>query len=210
MVRSLQCSLTIVLGLASLAFADDVRIQVKPITAEERQHWAFLPLTRPEVPAVKNPDRLKNPIDAFIAEKLEANGMQPAAEASRTTLLRRLNFDLTGLPPTPAEIHEFLNDRSSDAYEKVVDRLLANPQYGVRWAQHWLDLARYADTDGFEFDQARPNAWRYRDWVVDSLNRDISYDRFVRLQIAGDEIAPMTPAPSSRPASTAATPTWST
>ena len=126
-------------------------------------------------------------------EKLEANGLRPAAEASRTTLLRRLSFDLTGLPPTPAEIHAFLNDRSADAYEKVVDRLLASPQYGVRWAQHWLDLARYADTDGFEFDQARPNAWRYRDWVVNSLNRDMPYDRFVRLQIAGDEIAPDDP-----------------
>src|SRR4029077_9129921 len=105
----------------------------------------------------------------------------------------RLSFDLIGLPPTPAEIHAFLNDKSANAYEKVVDRLLASPHYGVRWAQHWLDLARYADTDGFEFDQARPNAWRYRDWVVDSLNRDLAYDRFVSLQLAGDELVPDDP-----------------
>ena len=117
----------------------------------------------------------------------------PAPEADRPTLLRRLSFDLTGLPPSPEEVEAFLRDRSPDAYEKVVDRLLASPQYGVRRAQHWLDLARYADTDGFEFDQARPNAWRYRDWVVNALNRDMPYDRFVRLQLAGDEIAPEDP-----------------
>ncbi len=109
------------------------------------------------------------------------------------TLLRRLSFDLTGLPPTPDEIGSFQNDRSADAYEKVVDRLLASPQYGERWAQHWLDLARYADTDGFEFDQARPNAWRYRDWVVSAMNRDLPYDQFVRFQLAGDEVAPDDP-----------------
>ena len=134
-----------------------------------------------------------NPIDAFILAGLEANGLTPAPEADRPTLLRRLSFDLTGLPPSPEEVEAFLRDRSPDAYEKVVDRLLASPQYGERWAQHWLDLARYADTDGFEFDQARPNAWRYRDWVVDALNRDMPYDRFVRLQLAGDEVAPDDP-----------------
>jgi hypothetical protein len=182
-----------ILALAGLAVADDAKVPEKPITTEEREHWAFQPLTRPKVPAVKNRRWLKNPIDAFIMEKLEANGLRPAAEASRTTLLRRLSFDLSGLPPTPAEIESFLNDKSPHAYEKVVDRMLASPQYGVRWAQQWLDLARYADTDGFEFDQARPNAWRFRDWVVDSLNRDMPYDRFVRLQIAGDEIEPDDP-----------------
>ena len=147
-----------------------------------------------EPPAVKDRNWVRNPIDAFIRAGLETNGLTPAPEADRTTLLRRLSFDLTGLPPSPDEIEAFLDDRSADAYERVVDRLLASPQYGVRWAQHWLDLARYADTDGFEFDQARPNAWRYRDWVVDALNRDLPYDQFVRLQLAGDEVAPDDPA----------------
>src|SRR5262249_24544887 len=136
---------------------------------------------------------VRNPIDAFILAALEANGLSPSPEARRTTLLRRLSFDLTGLPPSPDELDSFLRDRSPGAYEKVVDRLLASPQYGIRWAQHCLDLARYADTDGFEFDQARPNAWRYRDWVVEALNGDRPYDQFVRLQLAGDEIAPEDP-----------------
>ncbi len=114
----------------------------------------------------------------------------PAPEADRPTLLRRLTFDLTGLPPTPAELDAFLADRDAGAYERVVDRLLESPRYGERWAQHWLDLARYADSDGFEFDQIRPDAWRYRDWVVTALNADMPYDRFLRLQLAGDEIAP--------------------
>jgi hypothetical protein len=193
MLHTSHWSLAMILGLAGLAVADDAKVPDKPITAEEREHWAFkLPKHR-DIPSVRSRRWIRNPIDAFIAEKLEANGLHPAAEASRTTLLRRLSFDLTGLPPTPAKIESFLNDRSADAYEKVVDRLLASPQYGVRWAQHWLDLARYADTDGFEFDQARPNAWRYRDWVVDSLNRDMPYDLFVRLQVAGDEISPDDP-----------------
>ncbi len=108
--------------------------------------------------------------------------------------MRRLCFDLTGLPPSLEIQKSFLEDRTPGAYERLVDRLLASPQYGERWAQHWLDLARYADTDGFEFDQARPNAWRYRDWVVDALNRDMPYDQFLRLQMAGDEIAPDDPA----------------
>ncbi len=144
-------------------------------------------------PATQHRGWIRNPIDAFILAGLESNGLAPAPEANRPALLRRLSFDLTGLPPSPEEVEAFLRDRSPDAYEKLVDRLLASPQYGVRQAQHWLDLARYADTDGFEFDQARPNAWRYRDWVIDALNRDMPYDRFVRLQLAGDEIAPEDP-----------------
>ena len=194
MLRTACGSIAIVLGVATLATSDDARIPDKPITADERDHWAFQPPRRSEPPVVKDRKWVRNPIDAFIRAGLEANGLSPAPEADRTTLLRRLSFDLTGLPPSPDEIEAFLNDRSADAYEKVVDRLLASPQYGVRWAQHWLDLARYADTDGFEFDQARPNAWRYRDWVVDALNRDLPYDQFVRLQLAGDEVAPDDPA----------------
>jgi hypothetical protein len=142
------------------------------------------------VPRVKERRWVRNPIDAFILATLEENQLHHAPEADRATLLRRLRFDLTGLPPSLEEVEAFLKDSAPDAYEKLVDRLLASPEYGVRWAQHWLDLARYADTDGFEFDQARPNAWRYRDWVVDALNRDLPYDEFLRRQIAGDEAAP--------------------
>ncbi|ODT99540.1 MAG: hypothetical protein ABS79_04335 [Planctomycetes bacterium SCN 63-9] len=182
------------LGVASPVVGDDAKVPEKPITAEERAHWAFQP-PRPVRPPNDLGDRTwcRNPIDVFIAAALKANNLAPSPEATRSTLLRRLSFDLTGLPPTPDEVEAFLGDPDPAAYEKVVDRLLANPQYGVRSAQHWLDLARYADTDGFEFDQARPNAWRYRDWVVESLNRDLPYDRFVGLQLAGDELAPGDP-----------------
>jgi hypothetical protein len=166
------------------------RAAEKPITAEDRRHWAFVAPTRPEVPRVKEGRWVRNPIDAFILAALEENQLRHAPEADRATLLRRLRFDLTGLPPTPQEVEAFTKDDAPDAYEKLVDRLLASPEYGERWAQHWLDLARYADTDGFEFDQARPNAWRYRDWVVNALNRDLPYDEFLRRQIAGDEAAP--------------------
>ena len=145
------------------------------------------------MPQVRSEGWARNPIDSFILAALEENGLRPSPEADRPTLLRRLTFDLTGLPPTPAELDSFLADRSPDAYEAVVDRLLASPRYGERWAQHWLDLARYADSDGFEFDQARPDAWRYRDWVVAALNRDLPYDQFVRYQLAGDEVAPDDP-----------------
>jgi hypothetical protein len=186
--------MAMILGLGALATADDAKLPDKPITAEERDHWAFRPPQRVQPPAAEGRGWIRNPIDAFILAGLEANGLAPAPEANRPALLRRLSFDFTGLPPSPEEVEAFLCDRSPEAYEKVVDRLLASPQYGVRQAQHWLDLARYADTDGFEFDQARPNAWRYRDWVVDALNRDMPYDRFVRLQLAGDEIAPEDPA----------------
>ena len=117
-------------------------------------------------------------------------GFAHAPEADRVALIRRVTFDLTGLPPTPAEVDAFLADDRPDAYERLVDRLLASPRYGERWAQHWLDLAHYADSNGFEADAERPDAWRYRDWVVRALNADMPYDRFVALQIAGDEVAP--------------------
>lgn len=161
--------------------------------ADEQSHWAFQVPQRTKPPEIKNRAWAQNPIDGFIAAGLEANGLQASPEAERTALLRRVTFDLIGLPPSADEIDRFTTDRSPDAFEKVVDRLLASPQYGVRAAQHWLDLARYADTDGFEFDQPRPNAWRYRDWVVDAFNRDMPYDRFIRLQLAGDEYAPDDP-----------------
>ena len=116
--------------------------------------------------------------------------LQPSAEADRSTLIRRLTIDLTGLPPTPEEIAVFLNDAGDGAYERVVDRLLASPQYGVRWARHWLDVVRFGESNGFEYDELRPNAWPYRDWVVRALNDDLPYDEFVRLQLAGDVLRP--------------------
>ena len=158
--------------------------------ADAPDHWAFRPPTRPALPEVRDPGRVRNPIDAFILATLDAEGLVPASEADRLTLLRRLSFDLIGLPPSPEEADAFLADRAPAAYERLVDRLLASPHYGERQAQGWLDLARYADSDGFEFDQARPEIWRYRDWVVSAFNRDLPYNRFVRLQIAGDEAEP--------------------
>jgi len=134
-----------------------------------------------------------HPIDAFVSARLRSEGIRPAARADRTTLIRRATFDLHGLPPTPAEVRGFVEDDSPDAFAKVVDRLLASPRYGERWARHWLDLARYAESEGFKSDETRPNAWRYRDYVIESLNSDKPYDRFVQEQIAGDELWPNDP-----------------
>lgn len=156
--------------------------------------WPFRPVTRPTVPklhALKNWEH--NPVDAFIGEKLEAAGLTPNPPADKLTLLRRVTFDLTGLPPTPAEQVAFLADNSPDAYAKVVDRLLASPRYGERWAQHWLDLVRYSETEGFKHDGLRQNAHRYRDYVISAFNSDLPYDRFVRQQLAGDELEPNNP-----------------
>ena len=159
-------------------------------TKEQREHWSYLPPKRPATPAVKDPAWVRNPIDAFVLKELEANDLAPAPEADKATLIRRLRFDLTGLPPTPEEIDAFLADDRPDAYERLVDRLLRSEEYGERWAQMWLDLARYAESDGFKSDKTRPSAYRYRDWVIKALNADVPYDRFVKLQLAGDEYAP--------------------
>ncbi len=156
-------------------------------------HWAFQPIKRPDVPSVKQPTWLRNPIDAFILAKLERENVAPSLEADRLTLLRRVYLDLIGLPPRPEEIDDFLNDQAVDAYERLVDRLLASPHYGERWGRYWLDLARYADSDGYEKDTGRPWAWRYRQWVIDALNRDLPYDRFVIEQLAGDLLEQPTP-----------------
>ena len=156
------------------------------------RHWAFEPVRRPAVP--RSADTwVRNPIDAFVLRELRAVGLEPAPEADRVTLIRRLRFDLTGLPPTPEEVDAFVADRAPDAYERLVDRLLDTHAYGERWAIPWLDLARYAESDGFKSDKTRPNAWRYRDWVVRALNADLPYDRFVQLQLAGDEVSPRDP-----------------
>jgi hypothetical protein len=180
-------SLGLFLLAASVTMAADPKDRA--ITDEDRSHWAFHAVTKVEPPTLKDASWIRNPIDQFVGALLEKANLQVSPEASRETLIRRLTFDLTGLPPSPGEIDDYLHDTKPGAYERVVDRLLASPHYGERWAQHWLDLARYADTDGYEFDQIRPNAWRYRDWVVDAFNRDLGYDEFVRLQLAGDEAA---------------------
>ena len=155
--------------------------------------WSFRPPLRPKVPDVKPADWVRNPIDAFVLEKLITNRMKPASPADRRTLLRRVYFDLTGLPPTPSQIQAFLADGSPAAFERVVDQLLASPRYGEKWGSYWLDVARYADTGGFETDMVYLNAWRYRDYVIKAFNEDTRYDRFVKEQIAGDEIWPDNP-----------------
>jgi hypothetical protein len=152
-----------------------------------RNHWAFRAPVRPSPPPVTQAGWAKTPIDAFVLARLEQEGLTPAPEADKATLLRRVSLDLTGLPPTLAELDAFLADRSPDAYAKQVERLLASPHYGERWARHWLDAARYADSDGFEKDKPR-FAWAYRDWVIDAINQDLPYDAFIVEQIAGDQL----------------------
>ncbi len=159
------------------------------ITDKDRAHWAYQPVKRPPIPAVKDKAWVRNPIDAFILAKLEAAGLAPAPPAARHELVRRLYFDLTGLPPTPADVEAFLADKAPDAYEKLVDRLLASPHYGEKWARHWLDLVRFAETNSYERDNPKPNAWRYRDYVIRAFNEDKPYDRFLKEQLAGDEMA---------------------
>ncbi|WP_425400888.1 DUF1549 and DUF1553 domain-containing protein [Aeoliella sp.] len=172
------------------AVADDAEQLELALSDVDRSHWAFTPLASPKPPATGNSEWPRNAIDQFVLRRLDENDLQPAPEADRRTLIRRVTFDLTGLPPTVEETQKFLADDRSDAYEQLVDRLLASKAYGVRWAQHWLDLARYAETEGFEHDNLRPNAWRYRDWVIKALNDDMPYGEFVRQQIAGDLLYP--------------------
>jgi hypothetical protein len=176
-------------GLA-LAAVPGARAQVAPapITAEQRAFWSFQKPKKPAVPTVKDRSRLRTPIDAFIVQRLEARGLTLAADAAREKLLRRVYFDIVGLPPTPAEIVAFLSDSTPDAYERVVDRLLGSPHYGERWARHWLDVAGYADSNGRRGDEERINSWRYRDWVIRALNEDMPYNQFVTEQLAGDEL----------------------
>ncbi|MGY8771489.1 MAG: PSD1 and planctomycete cytochrome C domain-containing protein [Pirellulales bacterium] len=149
-------------------------------------HWAFQSVESPAVPTVKLQARVRNPIDNFVFAQLESKNLAPADEADRLTLMRRLHLDLTGLPPTMDEINQYVSDKQPGAYERLVDRILKSPHYGERWARHWLDLARYADSDGYEKDRPRPHAWRYRDWVINALNNDMPFDQFTIEQIAGD------------------------
>jgi hypothetical protein len=160
---------------------------------EARRHWAFQPVKAAAPPAVHNVAWVRNPIDAFVLAKLETHHWPPAPQASRAEWIRRVTFDLTGLPPTPDEIDSFVNDSGPSAFERVADRLLASPHYGERWAQHWLDLIRFAESEGYEYDRHVPGAWRFRDYVITALNRDKPFDRFVTEQLAGDEIGPENP-----------------
>ncbi|HRP04438.1 MAG TPA: PSD1 and planctomycete cytochrome C domain-containing protein [Opitutaceae bacterium] len=148
-------------------------------------HWAFVPPSPPKQPQVKKRSWVRNPIDRFILARLEKEGIKPSPEADRVTLLRRVSLDLTGIPPTPDEVDAFLRDSSKDAYERVVERLLASPRYGERWGRTWLDVARYSDSDGYSVDSPR-QIWKYRDWVVNAFNRDMPFDEFVIEQLAGD------------------------
>jgi len=173
-------------------YGEGIRVETSKALSEswanrkyaEADLWAFQPLTQPDIPDLD----WDNPIDAFIHQKLQQERIKPASRSDKRTLIRRATFDLTGLPPTPQEVADFLADDSENAWEKLIDRLLVSPQYGEQWGRHWLDVARYADSDGFSNDFARPHAWRYRDYVIRSFNEDKPYDEFVREQIAGDEI----------------------
>ncbi len=160
---------------------------------DQKTHWAYLPVAKPVPPKVKNQKWIATPVDNFILAKLEKNRMKPSPTADRRTLIRRVYFDLIGLPPTPEEVDAFLSDKSPNAYEKIVNRLLASPRYGERWARHWLDVVHYADSHGHDQDRPRPNAWPYRDWVIRALNDDKPYSRFVQEQLAGDAIFPDDP-----------------
>ncbi len=159
------------------------------LTDDDREHWAFRPITRVTPPV---PDRqaewVRNPVDAFVLKRLHEKGLEPAPSADDRTWLRRVSFDLIGLPPTPEQLDAFLEDPSPQRRDKVVNRLLADPNYGIRWGRRWLDVVRYADTNGYERDGDKPQAWRYRDWVIESLNADKPFDRFLTEQLAGDEL----------------------
>ena len=169
--------------------ADEASEFEPPIEDYERDHWSFRSIASPSLPKFVN-DWATRDIDRFVLAKQAEKRLHPAPQADREVFLRRVSIDLTGLPPTPPEIEAFLSDDHPDAFARVVDRLLASPHYGERWGQFWLDLARFAETDGFEHDKVRASAWKYRDWVIDALNRDLGYDQFVELQIAGDILHP--------------------
>ena len=187
------CITVVWLLVATAARSDPAKEPIEPPLAESaRRHWSFQMPSRAEPPKVNQQNWVRNPIDAFILAKLEQKRLLPAPQADSLTLLRRVTIDLTGLLPTPAACKQFENEYRNNpdvAYENVVDRLLASEHYGERWAQHWLDVVRYADSNGYEGDGERPSAWRYRDYVVQSLNEDKSFDRFLTEQVAGDEMA---------------------
>jgi Protein of unknown function (DUF1553)/Protein of unknown function (DUF1549) len=178
-------------SLVSIMMAAAVVVLIAPAVAtEDAPHWAYQPVKSQPVPQVHNSKWVRTPIDAFVLAKLESKGLAPSEEADRATFVRRATLDSWGLIPTPEEVKAFTSDRSPKAYEKLVDRLLASPHYGERWGRRWLDLARYADSDGYNADGTRPNMWRYRDYVINAFNHDMPYDRFIKEQLAGDELWP--------------------
>ncbi|MCA9120389.1 MAG: PSD1 domain-containing protein [Planctomycetales bacterium] len=163
-----------------------------PVNDETKQFWSFRPVVRPEVPSHPGDHWVRTPIDAFVLKSLDAAELRPAPPATKTALLRRAYYDLIGLPPSPEQVQDYLSDASPDAFERVVDALLESPHYGERWGRHWLDLVRYAETNSYERDGAKPFVWRYRDYVIRSFNDDKPYDQFVKEQIAGDELPTVT------------------
>ncbi len=191
--RSTHYRLLFVLGGLLLLALPRINLVADGAGTNATRHWAYQPLRDPPIPAVKDRNWIKTPIDAFVLAKLEEKGLTPSPPADRRTLLRRLSFDLLGLPPTPAEMDAFLADRSPDAYEKVVDRLLASPHYGERWARHWMDVIHFAETHGHDQDVPRDHAWPYRDYLIRSFNDDKPYSRFIEEQLAGDVLWPDDP-----------------
>ena len=187
--RGLVCMVFIAGAALPYLIGADETAPLGTYTPSQRQHWAFVKRSRPQAPQFSlAADRtwVKNPIDAFILARLKKEGLRPSPPADRATLIRRVYFDLIGLPPSPAEVTAFIADKSPDSYARLVERLLASPHYGERWGRHWLDLARYADSDGYEKDLPRPHAWRFRQWVIEALNRDLPFDQFTIEQLAGD------------------------
>lgn len=176
--------------ISALAKSIDAMQPLPKTTKKRDSHldWLLRKPVAPKIPTVQNSQWVKNPIDAFILAKLESKGIKPAPPAEKRALLRRVYFDLIGLPPAPEDVEAFEKDSSPDAYEKIIDKLLSDSRYGERWARHWLDLARFAESDGFAIDGERPNAWRYRDYVIRAFNKDRPYDMFIKEQIAGDEL----------------------
>ena len=166
---------------------------VTPRLWAETPYWAYQPVIAPDLPPVKNQEWIKNPIDTFILNRLEEEGLLPATSATKSTLIRRTYYDLTGLPPSPKEVASFVNDADPMAYSNLLDRLLASEQYGIKWGRHWLDLVRYAETNGYERDGDKAYAWRYRDYVINAFNKDKPYDQFIREQLAGDVLDEITP-----------------
>ena len=162
---------------AAAAAAEMAKLEERPITAAERAYWAFVKPSRVAPPVVSSAEWNRNPVDAFLLSAMEKKGLVPAAPADKRTLVRRAYLDVLGLPPTPAEVEVFVNDRSADAWPRLVDRLLASPHYGERWARHWMDLVRYADSGGFEFDTDRPEMYRYRDYLIDSFRPSPEFQR---------------------------------
>ncbi len=179
--------------VTALLIGGTLLLAADTFTKRQRDFWSFQKVKEQNPPVVATQSWVRTPIDNFILAKLENKGVKPGRPADKVTLLRRASLDLTGLPPTPEEVDAFLADRSPEAFSKVVERLLASPQYGERWGRHWLDLARFAESEGFKADEPRPNAWRYRDYVIQSFNHDKPYNRFVEEQIAGDELWPGDP-----------------